>query len=308
MGSNVRYVPGMTRRIANHVRAANAEAIVASGGPYVLLAAGLLAGRRTGRPTLIDIRDPWTANFLAGGRASWVHRVESRIERWMVETAAASLFTSGASCRLHQERYPKAAARMHTLYYGFDPADRPPPVPGARRSIVHFGNCYGPRRLDTLLRALAEHQGAEWHLINLGRVQEVDLDLAAELGVADRFEVRTALPYRDGLALLAAADLLYLPGFGTDQPIVPGKLSDYVLAGRPILAEAPTAEVASLLARGRQSVVIAAHDVDGAAAVLARVGTDCREVANPTDLETLLSTPRLAGELAARLERATQPS
>jgi len=70
---------------------------------------------------------------------------------------------------------------------------------------------------------------------------------AKKLGIAEQFEFQTVLPYDDGLAVLAGADLALLPSFGDEPWFIPRKFYDYVAARTPILAVSTSPELDSLV-------------------------------------------------------------
>ncbi|MEZ4441915.1 MAG: glycosyltransferase [Polyangiaceae bacterium] len=268
--------PRTAQAVAALARACGASALWASSGPAECLWVGALASRWTGLPLLLDLRDPWSLNFLQQDKAPLTRWFDAALEARLFAAAAAITFTSEATTAAYRRRYPTLAARMVTIESGFEPAARPPVAPTRRHGpldLVHFGSCYGERRLDGLLRALARLTSEERAAISvevMGRVAAADLRLAAALGVADRLRVAPAIPYAEGLARLAAADRLLLLGYGDETLYLPAKLYDYLLVGVPILALAPPSELA------------------------ARVVAAGGEVAAPGDIEAIVDLLRVA--------------
>ena len=156
----------------------------------------------------------------------------------------------------------------------FEPALRPPAQPrAARPTIVHFGNCYGPRTLAPVLRAIAElrRRGSATglRLLNLGRVRESDLQLAERLGVRDCLEYRPMLPYAEALRVLSSADLQLLLGYGTETGHVPAKFFDYLLSGAPILCVARQGELTRLVDDTGRGRCAATDEIDAIAETIA---------------------------------------
>jgi hypothetical protein len=171
----------------------------------------------------------------------------------------------------------------------FDPAQRPPVQPRAERpTIVHFGNCYGPRSLGPVLQAIAELRrrgaGGDLRLLNLGRVRESDLRLAEQLGVRDCLEYHPMLPYAEALRVLAGADLQILLGYGNETGYVPAKFFDYYLSGAPILCVARRSELTRLVDETGRGRCAAPKEVDVIAEAIACATRRPVETAHePTD-------------------------
>lgn len=236
------------------------DLVFATGPPWGVLLQGYAASRVTGAPLCLDFRDPWTPGFLHRGMARWVRSVERRAEAYLLTRAERVLFSSEDTADVYRRLYAaRAPQRFTVIRNGFEPALRPPPQPrAARPTIVHFGNCYGPRTLAPVLRAIAElrrhGRARELCLLNLGRVRQSDLQLAEQLGVRDCIEYHPMLPYAEALRVLSGADLQLLLGFGNETGYVPAKFFDYILSGAPILCVAPQSELTRLVdetGRGR---------------------------------------------------------
>ena len=226
------------RRLA---RSTPIDLVFATAPPWAVLAQGFAVSRAIGKPLCLDLRDPWTFGFLHRNLPSWVRWVERRAEASLMARADRVIFTCDDIARAYRDRFPSLPRDHFTVISNsFDPSVRPPAQPLFEHpTIVHFGNCYGPRTLEPVLRALAALRrrgaAADLRLLNLGRVKEGDLRLAAQLGVRDCIEHRPMLPYAEAMRVLAGADLQLLLAYGDETGYVPAKFFDYLLSGTPIL-------------------------------------------------------------------------
>jgi glycosyltransferase involved in cell wall biosynthesis len=178
----------------------------------------------------------------------------------------------------YRELYPDLPReRLTAIRNAFDPDERPQPAVASEPSgpirLLHFGNCYGPRRLETMLRAIAlvrsrSPDGPEVVLENLGRVGTADLELAAELGLTDQFRHGVFVPLAEGLERLARADLAVLVAYGDETLYIPAKLYDYLLARAPIACITQPGELATIVERSGAGRAIAPGDVEGAAKLI----------------------------------------
>lgn len=282
-------LPLLLRRLATLVERHRPDVIMATSSPYWTLVLGRAAAKRFGLPLVLDLRDPWTPNFLQEHRAGWVRRAEAVDERRCLTAAAHVTFTAPATAAAYRALYPELAPRFSTITNAFDPAQAPArpatattttstttgPERPPGRLLVHFGNCYGKRRLDGVLRGLAalrdEHGHAldDLRLLNLGKPDADDLALAERVGV--RVDVQPFLPLAEGLALLATADVQLLIGYGDEPMFIPAKLFDYLLSGAPILAVGRAEEVAEIVRRTGTGLAVTGADPSATALALRRL-------------------------------------
>src|SRR5690606_27506468 len=142
------------------LRARGVEAVFATSSPYAMLVHGWMVARAAGLPLFLDLRDPWSLNFLQRGRANWVRRSEAAIERALFDAADRVILNCESAREAYAELYPELGSKLVTITNAYEgrvwphqplhegPSERP-------LQIVHFGNCYGPRSLRTVLSAIA---------------------------------------------------------------------------------------------------------------------------------------------------------
>ncbi|MCA9702114.1 MAG: glycosyltransferase, partial [Myxococcales bacterium] len=258
-------------------REEQADVVFATSSPYAALLQGRKVAQTLGRPLVLDLRDPWTLNFFQQCRPTWVQGFERRLEHELFSQAGRVILNCRTTLDAYRELYPDLPdERLLAIRNAFDPADRPPAQPiadGGPIRLLHFGNCYGPRRLETVLRAMAlvrarGPEAPEVVLENLGRVGTADLELAAELGLAAQFVHGVFVPLAEGLRRLAAADLAVLVAYGDETLYIPAKLYDYLLARAPIACIAQPGELVDIVEGCGAGRGLAPGDVEGAAALI----------------------------------------
>lgn len=279
VGKDLWLFARMSRHIADVARSVGADALWVTSSPYTATLFGEAAAAATGLPLILDLRDPWTLNFMAS-ESSWQRKFEQRSERRVLAAADRVVLTCEAASAAYRETYPTLPeAHIRTIYNSFDSELSPtaPPAASENVRIVHFGSCYGPRRLQTVLLAIAmlrDRDGiksSNFELLNLGRVAAEDLELATELGIADVLQHQPFVPYQQGLETLAGADLLVLLAYGEETLYIPAKLFDYLLVARPILCVAVKSELVDIIERTQTGTWAAPDDVAKVAAELHRV-------------------------------------
>jgi glycosyltransferase involved in cell wall biosynthesis len=217
--------------------------------------------RKLGIPWIADYRDSWLDLphlRMSSMGVRWKHRRNVRLATKLMRDAAAAVTVSEPLAEDLRRRHPgldvtviengietAEVTRAHTRAEGF--RDR------GRFVIAYTGNFFGRQSADSFIegveRAIATHPDLEHDLLVrfVGGLKPHELERAAALG--DVFEHVRFLRHDDVLAQQRAADLLMLyvaPGRGS-RGVFTGKVFEYVAARRPVLALAPSGNVAAAL-------------------------------------------------------------
>ncbi len=259
------------------------DVLMSSGPPETNHLVALRLHRESGLPWLADFRDPWFALHLHPAPTAWHRARHARLEARVLSEASCIVATTDWLRALLQSRAP-AAERLHVIRNGYDPADfaavpadSVPPVPGLR--LVHTGMLTLSRSAAGLLHGVQRVREAhpEWRdalRVDLVGARESANDaLVQQLGLRDCVQLRDYVPHRDAIAAMRGADVLVLikhvePRF---RGLVPGKLYEYMGAGRPILALVPPCEVADMVRDGGWGEVAPPEDAAAIAAALVRL-------------------------------------
>jgi glycosyltransferase involved in cell wall biosynthesis len=243
-------VPG----VAGGVHAVKREAIdviYATGKPWTAHLIGAALKRLTGKPLVVDFRDPWMTNPFREKMSGLRDRVEGYMERKVVETADVVVTNTQALKDEFMTRFPREpAAKFVALLNGFDPEDSQVAasmrVDPEKFTITHTGFLYGKRDPRLFLEAIAlliETQRVDRRKIRVHLVGSVELpyDLVEYLRdrrLEDVVRLVAQVPYQESLQYLANSDALLLLQPGTKTQ-VPSKLFEYIALAKPILAITP---------------------------------------------------------------------
>lgn len=265
-----------------------------------------------------DFRDPWARAPWRDGWLPAARRAAGLFERTVVGRADAVVFTTRTNMDEYAGFYGAAAAtKFHLVRNGCDRDELAglAPSPGdGRFTLLHAGSLYGGRKPAVLLAALAALRdrgvidGRSFCFRQVGRVALSGFDMPAErrrLGLEEMVSLAPSQPRRETLQDMLAASCLLLLQPGTTVSI-PGKLFEYLAAGRPILALAEEGETSELVrASGRGVAVLPADQAGIERAIQAMVeGTMPMSEAVPLELfDGELRTRDLAG-LLERMCRA----
>lgn len=243
------------------VRREEVSAIYTTSPPSSLHLLGMLLKRLSGKPWIMDLRDPWTfeplSRFLR--RGGFRLRLERRIERACFGLADMITVTTPEAVERYAELYPAHAAKLRTLTNGFDPEE----IAEAASSMHEAGALAGigedvfvvshigtfsrlidtgayPRALLRALKKLAEEAVIDrggFRVLFVGRVPAATRREVRALGLGNLVEFCGALSHTDSLRVMMRSDLLLLvdPSRRADY-YVHGKLYEYLASGKPILA------------------------------------------------------------------------
>jgi hypothetical protein len=313
-------VPRVVRSLRRLAASESIDCIMATSSPYSALVIGALLKRHTKLPLCLDLRDPWTLNFLHRERPAWVRSIDALAERRLLRYADRVVFTCESAAEAYRKHYPELPPdRIRAITNSFDPEQRPQPSgrPGPVR-LVHFGNCYGGRKMAPVLRALAEVRTRrklredDLEILNLGRIAQSDSDLADALGLGSFLRHQPVVPYERGLDILAAADLQLLLAYGDETLFIPAKFFDYLLVGAPILCVSQASELTDRVEETGSGQWARPDDIEAIAGIIEQA-IDARGSGSPigsprSDVIRSFSAPATAGQLASLLdELVTDP-
>jgi len=231
------------------VRKNRLDVIFATGSPWSGLIVGYLVSKATGKPLIVDFRDPWMNNPFHQSKGQFLDKVSYNLERRVVRHAVAVSLNTEPLRQDFVTRYQDIPSeKFFVMPNGFDPADfnqiEPEPRSGEQETLLlcHAGFLYGVRDPDVLLKAirLANESLAEsGKKVVFRQIGDMRLNYNLEEHYADLLEDRSLIlepsrPYQECLSALASADIVVNIQPAT-QTQVPSKLYDYLGINRPII-------------------------------------------------------------------------
>ena len=195
-----------------------------------------------------DLRDPWTDIY-------YMRRLyPTRLARWwnlrmeasVVCGADAVWTTCESTHRTLSDRYPKAAGRIVVLPNGYDENDFVALTAGIQPYVTYIGTLTDPNDLEGFWPAF---RSCPYRLRFVG---EAALEQHVPSDLRERVELLPRVPHQEAVRLMrqSAVLLLVTPQVEEASAVVPGKLFEYLAAGRPILAVTrPDGDAAVILNR-----------------------------------------------------------
>lgn len=243
----------------------------------------LLLGRR--RPAwLADFRDAW---ILDGYRPPFPTRLHTAVDRRLEVAVMKRADVITVAHRLNREdilnRHGLTARYINN---GWDPRLDPPAEPGQSEPdsggpfrLVHTGTLHGfwgrsPKPLIEALKLLKirlPELREQLQIVLAGSADAQGLEMARAAGVEDLFDYRGSLSRQESLALQRSADALLLVTSTRLSWELPGKLSEYMGANRPVFALAGDNEAARVIRETGLGISVSPDDPALIAETLERV-------------------------------------
>ncbi|WP_319525792.1 glycosyltransferase [uncultured Desulfosarcina sp.] len=257
------------------VKEKNIDIIFATGMPWTSLLVAYYLHKITGKPFVVDFRDPWVGNPFHISHGKLFDWSMQKLEKRIVDTATY-ISANTETLRddfLRRYRYlPKE--KVVVLPNGYDPIDftgiTVADVDHSDRLILaHAGSLYGRRDPSPLLKAfrLLRVQSPETicHFTQMGYIEpEYSFDLKyADLSETGVIENAGLLPYEKCLNKLAEADVAVIIQ-PTTKIQVPSKIYDYMAMRKYILAITPLdGELAKMMMEHKLGDVFDPMDIIG---------------------------------------------
>lgn len=286
------------------------DCIYASCSPFSSALSACLIKIATGRPLVLDFRDPWALNQHSY-HAPLQRRLLGWMERWVLRHCDALILNTPGAERLYRSRYPEHAHKMTCIPNGFDQLN----VAHVSRSrdvftIMHVGDFYRARTPERLLEALCALDDPGIEFVHIGPPSDV------LTRYADRLRIKHVerIPHDEALALMRTASLLYLvQGWEArvkEYVAVASKTYEYLATGIPVLADVPPGDNADIVRRyATKAWVVTSPTVDAVKAALqeARTEADGYEPLVSQDFIDTFSRERLTASLSAVFDRVLSP-
>jgi glycosyltransferase involved in cell wall biosynthesis len=225
----------------------------------------LVAGFRR-LPLVVSVQDIYPESLIAQQRiaaTSWLARLLRTLDRFVAQRAATLIVISDAFAHIYQHDRKIPPARIAVVPNWLASSVVTPDVPEAaafRRQLgipaaaclaVYGGNIGVAAGVETLVTAFAQvaHQ-PDFYLVIAGSGSQLGAcQVLAQTLNAPRIVFHSPWQTDETSVLLAAADILVLPTQGEQSLVsVPSKLISYMLAARPIIAQAvPQSDLAHTL-------------------------------------------------------------
>lgn len=245
--ARVFWVRPSVKFLGNYIRENGIKTVITSGPPHSLHLIGLALKKQfPDIDWLADFRDPWTTigyhNSLRLTESS--AQKHKQLEREVLNAADAVLVTSKTTKTEFEAITPKP---IHVITNGYDIEQVDKQTPDGKFSLAHIGSFLSdrnPRILWKSLRELTKENkefAKDFELKLIGAVSREILDTIAEFRLDGFVNNLGYVSHKEAIAHQRKSQVLLLVEIDSEQTksIIPGKLFEYMVSERPILAIGP---------------------------------------------------------------------
>jgi glycosyltransferase involved in cell wall biosynthesis len=250
---HIGWIPHCVVRSLQIIRRHQVSVIYVTCSPFSAVITGLILKAFTGRPLVLDFRDPWSFNE---NNPPFTRRLSAIVERRAIAACDAFIANTVTSAQTYRDLYPEYADRITHIYNGISAPPWRPSEPAPCFTLLYVGAFYNPEYLDLLFETVNDVFASREIRIEFAGFDTPALDRAiTQHRMGDRVVRHGFVDVPEDLQRIyrRVSALLYYNGFAEDGTliscVVRAKLYDYLATGVPILAIAPPGEVSDLLAR-----------------------------------------------------------
>ncbi len=298
--------------------ARNADVIWATSPSTGGLCLGAILARLCRKPLVVDLRDPWRVESASPYASRFHRRLDRKWEAFVYNTADRIVVVTDWMADMLRKEHPQHAGKLSVLTNGYDPADFPATMPDEPQDdrafrIGYFGGLYQGREqyfssfLQAVRQLATRHSGVPIQVCVRGSSHALVLRLAEQCGTAAMVDSGEALPHRQALELMAKMHALLMVGSDHHAYALPGKLFEYLGAGRPLIAITPDGALARFLEHHQVGVAVNAEHGESVESALCRLKEQQSfYCANSARVAARFTREALTGELAELLATVCQ--
>ncbi|HTG66645.1 MAG TPA: glycosyltransferase [Flavobacterium sp.] len=232
--------------LENYIVANNIDTIITTGPPHSLHLIGLELKKKLNLKWFADFRDPWTTiGYHKSLRLSdFAAKRHKELEAEVLNTADTIIVTSKTTKTEFEALTTKP---ISVITNGFDVENVEKEPLDTKFSLAHIGSFLSARNpkllWESLVELLAEVPDFKTHLeIKLiGAVSQEVLDTIAQFGLNEHLNNLGYVSHQEAIAHQRKSQLLLLIEIDSEETksIIPGKLFEYMVSNRPIVAIGP---------------------------------------------------------------------
>lgn len=240
------WVKPSVKYLKKYLQENNIDTIVTSGPPHSLHIIGLQLKQELGVTWLADFRDPWTTigYHKALKLSSYAEKKHKALEHQVLNTADTIIVTSKTT-KAEFEAITSKPITVITNGYDVEQVTKQPL--DEKFTVAHIGSFLSERNPRILWKALEELTkenqdfAADFQLKLLGAVSQEVLDTIAEFKLNDFVLNLGYVSHQEAVAHQRKSQVLLLIEIDSEdtKSIIPGKVFEYMVSERPIIAIGP---------------------------------------------------------------------
>lgn len=232
--------------LKKYIQENNIDTIVTSGPPHSLHLIGLKLKQELGVKWFADFRDPWTTigYHKALKLSSYADKKHKALEHQVLNTADTIIVTSKTTKTEFQAITNKP---IEVITNGYDVENVPKQTLDEKFTLAHIGSFLSDRNPKILWESLEELISenelfkAHFQLKLIGKVSQEILDSISEFKLDSYLNNLGYVSHSEAVKHQKASQVLLLIEIDSEETksIIPGKLFEYMVSERPIIAIGP---------------------------------------------------------------------
>ncbi|MBI5789096.1 MAG: glycosyltransferase family 4 protein [Candidatus Schekmanbacteria bacterium] len=230
------------------------DAIYATGGPFSTFITAVWLKKISGKPLVVDFRDPWASDYNNMWSHPWLNKVAWICEKSAVLNADVVIANTETLKKQLVLNHNIQENKVIVINNGFDEADfsKLSKQHYEKFTIVFTGSFYSARNPSNFFFALRELLNEDKtledkiQLVFAGSGFHKYFDLIEKSGLGKLVTWKKQVEHKKALELMNSAHLLLLTNIYLGCCQIPSKTFEYFAAGKPILALAEPGALADL--------------------------------------------------------------
>jgi glycosyltransferase involved in cell wall biosynthesis len=221
------------------------DAVVSIGPPHTTHLVGKKFAANSGIPHVPVFIDPWVdiSYYKEYKRSQLTLTIDKRLEKSVLENASAIIYVTETMKNDYIKKYPRIENKSNVLYWGYSEEDFSSLSPSLslkdkkdEEIILHAGNIFDHQNPKEFWKTINKEIsiGRKLKLVFIGTVSPGIKQSITNSGLDTFTEYKGFLPYKQMLNEMLNAN--YLLVCASEPRHVPGKLFEYLRAGKPIIA------------------------------------------------------------------------
>ncbi len=219
--------------------------VITTGPPHSTHLIGLKLKKRLNINWIADLRDPWIDIYYYNKfyPIFFSKKLDSGYEKKVFKQANQIIIVSKSIKKLFAEKYPFSKEKLNILTNGFDEDDFKGinPVKSRLFTITYTGTVSDIYPFYTFIKAIKQLSSYNLKINLVGTIQEQFIKRIEEKGLKQMFNLIGRVSHNTALNYMFGADalLLLIPNTENSDGILTGKLFEYLISNKPIIALGP---------------------------------------------------------------------
>ena len=244
--ARIRWVKPSVRYLSKYIKENNIETIITTGPPHSLHLIGMQLKQKTGVKWLADFRDPWTTigyhkQLKLTKKSAAKHK---RLELEVLQNANEIITTSYTTSKMFQDIANK---EVNTITNGYDEQEIGSFELDKKFTCSHIGSLLSERNPEVLWKVFRELINEnkdfkkDFQLNLIGIVSEDVLDCLNKYELDEYLRLQGYVSHKEATTFQKQSQVLLLIEIDSEETkcIIPGKLFEYMVSERPIVALGP---------------------------------------------------------------------